>query len=194
LDVSTGPIYISRDVVFDESIFPFDKLHPNAGVRLWSEILLLPPSLIPPESLHNGVNNLGEPVTNFPHPVNTNCGSSTRVHVADFSRPDCISSPANADHVDSRPECIGSPGNTDPADSRPDCISSPTNTDPTDSRPDCISSPTNVDPADSRPDCIGSPASSTPTASALPIAGTGRGHMASASSSSQHPGAQRPHT
>jgi hypothetical protein len=58
--------------------FPFAKLHPNAGVRLRSEILLLPPSLIPLESLHNGVNNLGEPATNFPHPVNTNCGSSTR--------------------------------------------------------------------------------------------------------------------
>jgi hypothetical protein len=84
LDVSTGCIYISRDVAFDESIFPFAKLHPNPGVRLRSEILLLPPSSIPLESLHNGVNNLGEPVTNFPHPVNTNCGSSTRVQVADF--------------------------------------------------------------------------------------------------------------
>jgi hypothetical protein len=84
LDVSTGRIYISRDVAFDESIFPFAKLHPNPGVRLRSEILLLPPSSIPLESLHNGVNNLGEPVTNFPHPVNTNCGSSTHVQVADF--------------------------------------------------------------------------------------------------------------
>jgi hypothetical protein len=146
LDVSTGRIYISRDVVFDESVFPFTKLHPNAGVRLRSKILLLPPSLIPPESLHNGVNNLGEPTTNFPHHVNANCGSSTRVQVADFSRPDCIGSPAN------------------------------------------------VDPADSRPDCIGSPASSVPTASALPIAGTGRGHMAPASSSSQQPVVQRPRT
>jgi hypothetical protein len=178
LDVSTGHIYISRDVVFDESIFPFAKLHPNAGVRLQSEILLLPPSLIPPESLHNGVNNLGEPATNFPHPVNTNCGSSTRVQVADFSRPDCIGSPANGDPVDSRPDCIVSPANVDPVDSRPDVISSPANTDP----------------ADSRPDCIGSPASFVPTASALPIDGTSRGHMVPASSSSQQPAVQRPHT
>jgi peptidoglycan hydrolase-like protein with peptidoglycan-binding domain len=158
--------------------FPFAKLHPNAGVRLRSEILLLPPSLIPPESLHNGVNNLGEPVTNFPHPININYGSSTRVQVADFSRPDCIGSPVNADPVDFRPDCIGSPANANPVDSRPDCIDSPVN----------------VDPADSRPDCIGSPASSAPTTSALPIAGTGMGHMTHASSSSQQPAVQRPHT
>ncbi|XP_073351811.1 uncharacterized protein [Aegilops tauschii subsp. strangulata] len=29
LDVSTGRVYISRDVVFDESVFPFQSLHPN---------------------------------------------------------------------------------------------------------------------------------------------------------------------
>jgi hypothetical protein len=42
LDVSTGRIYVSRDVVFDEGIFPFSKLHPNAGAKLRSEILLSP--------------------------------------------------------------------------------------------------------------------------------------------------------
>ena len=34
LDVSTGRVYISRDVVFDETQFPFEKLHPNAGALL----------------------------------------------------------------------------------------------------------------------------------------------------------------
>ena len=34
LDVSTGRVYISRDVVFDETVFPFSTLHPNAGARL----------------------------------------------------------------------------------------------------------------------------------------------------------------
>lgn len=34
LDVSTGRVYISRDVVFDENIFPFSKLHDNANARL----------------------------------------------------------------------------------------------------------------------------------------------------------------
>lgn len=42
LDISTGCVYISRDVVFDESIFPFASLHDNAGARLQQEILLLP--------------------------------------------------------------------------------------------------------------------------------------------------------
>jgi hypothetical protein len=47
LYVSTGRVYISRDVVFDESV-PFSKLHPNAGAQLRSEISLLPSSLIDP--------------------------------------------------------------------------------------------------------------------------------------------------
>jgi hypothetical protein len=40
LDVSTGRVYVSRDVVFDENIFPFAKLHSDAGAKLRSEILL----------------------------------------------------------------------------------------------------------------------------------------------------------
>jgi histone deacetylase 1/2 len=43
LDVTTGHVYISRDVVFDENVFPFASLHPNAGKRLREETLLLPP-------------------------------------------------------------------------------------------------------------------------------------------------------
>jgi hypothetical protein len=42
LDVSTGHVYISHDVVFDETIFPFAELHPNASRRLKQDILLLP--------------------------------------------------------------------------------------------------------------------------------------------------------
>lgn len=45
LDVSTGRVYISRDVVFDETKFPFADLHPNAGALLRKEILLLPSHL-----------------------------------------------------------------------------------------------------------------------------------------------------
>jgi hypothetical protein len=45
LDISIGRVYISRDVVFDENVFPFVKLHPDVGNRLRQEILLLHPSL-----------------------------------------------------------------------------------------------------------------------------------------------------
>jgi hypothetical protein len=31
LDPSSDYIYISRDVIFDESLFPFAKLHDNVG-------------------------------------------------------------------------------------------------------------------------------------------------------------------
>jgi histone deacetylase 1/2 len=41
LDVSTGRVYISCDVVFDEKVFPFASLDPNAGTRHRTEILLL---------------------------------------------------------------------------------------------------------------------------------------------------------
>lgn len=46
LDVSTGRIYISRDVIFHETILPFAELHPNVGACLQSEILLLPSHLL----------------------------------------------------------------------------------------------------------------------------------------------------
>jgi hypothetical protein len=62
LDTRTGHIYISRDIVFDEDLFPFSKLHDNVGARLTSEILLLPPTLLPSNS--EVVNN-GVPVTDF---------------------------------------------------------------------------------------------------------------------------------
>lgn len=44
-DVSTRRIYISRDVIFNENIFPFSELHDNAGATLRSQIDLLPPHL-----------------------------------------------------------------------------------------------------------------------------------------------------
>jgi hypothetical protein len=53
LDVSQGRVYISRDVVFDENVFPFVSLHPNAIALLRKEILLLPSSSSSHESAHN---------------------------------------------------------------------------------------------------------------------------------------------
>ena len=42
LDISKGRIYISRDVIFDESVFPFASLHSTAGARYHSDVLLIP--------------------------------------------------------------------------------------------------------------------------------------------------------
>ena len=62
LDVSTGRVDISRDVVFDETKFPFADLHPNAGALLRKEILLLPPHLSGVDQ--GGNNGDDQPLTN----------------------------------------------------------------------------------------------------------------------------------
>jgi hypothetical protein len=62
LDVSTGCIYISRDVVFYEKVFPFSSLHPNAGALLKQEILLLPTST---PNLHEGAHTTND----YMHPI-----------------------------------------------------------------------------------------------------------------------------
>ena len=49
LEVSSGRVYISRDV--DENIFPFSELHSNAGVHLRCEIDLLHPTLLNPRGV-----------------------------------------------------------------------------------------------------------------------------------------------
>jgi hypothetical protein len=54
LDTSTGRVYISRDVVFDEQVFPFASLNPNAGKRLKDDILLLSDSLASTHKQHEG--------------------------------------------------------------------------------------------------------------------------------------------
>jgi hypothetical protein len=41
LDISTRQVYVSWDVVFVKSVFPFAQLHPNDGVRYTSGVLLL---------------------------------------------------------------------------------------------------------------------------------------------------------
>jgi len=48
LDPSEGRIYISRDVVFDETVFPFSQLHANAGAQLRTELQVLPQILLNP--------------------------------------------------------------------------------------------------------------------------------------------------
>jgi hypothetical protein len=50
LDPSIERVYISRDVVFDEQVFPFSQLHPNVGAQLRAEVDLLPDILKNPSS------------------------------------------------------------------------------------------------------------------------------------------------
>lgn len=69
LDISTGRVYISRDVVFDEQIYPFEKLHPNAGARLRAEINLLPAHLLPLLD-HGGVQMHDQPLIDDSNPAN----------------------------------------------------------------------------------------------------------------------------
>ena len=66
LDVASGRVYISRDVVFDESVFPFAKLHPNAGALLRKEILLLPETLQNPSVLAHGGQQCDDLTPNVP--------------------------------------------------------------------------------------------------------------------------------
>lgn len=46
LDPSTRRVEISRIVVFDETIFPFEHLHSNVATRLRKEILLILDNLL----------------------------------------------------------------------------------------------------------------------------------------------------
>jgi hypothetical protein len=57
LGVPTERVYISRDAIFDENVLPFANLHSNTRAHLRSEILLLPPTLIPHEFSSLGVHN-----------------------------------------------------------------------------------------------------------------------------------------
>jgi hypothetical protein len=64
--MSTGRVYISRDVVFDENVFTFASLRPNASTLLRKEILLLPSST---SVSHEGASNVANhvpivPITN----------------------------------------------------------------------------------------------------------------------------------
>jgi hypothetical protein len=58
LDIASGCAYVSRDAIFDESIFSFTQLHPTAGAHYIYDVLLLPDSIprastnLPPDNVH----------------------------------------------------------------------------------------------------------------------------------------------
>jgi hypothetical protein len=67
LDPDSGRVYISRDVTFDESLFPFQNLGPNAGRRFQEDINLLPSFLLNPLTTNTGASNLTDHATGFPN-------------------------------------------------------------------------------------------------------------------------------
>jgi hypothetical protein len=70
LNIAEGRVYISHDVVFDETVYPFQKLNPNVGTRLQGEILLLPTTS---QDHDSGVEIIDNSMTDMPiNPVATN--------------------------------------------------------------------------------------------------------------------------
>jgi hypothetical protein len=61
--------------VFDETVFPFAHLHPNAGAQLCAAIALLPPSLLPSSSTFGDATLLDQGSLDT---VSTNPSSSSR--------------------------------------------------------------------------------------------------------------------
>jgi hypothetical protein len=82
LKVANGRIYIPRDMVFDENIYPFSKLHSNAGAKLRAEIVLLSPSLLLFDLSVSNVNNIEEPLANCPNPGNQNSSMCSSVQIS----------------------------------------------------------------------------------------------------------------
>lgn len=77
LEINTGRVYISRDVVFDETVFPFAHLHPNTGAQLRSAISLLPESLLPMARDNNTADiSVASPSTNVESEVVDGSGAN----------------------------------------------------------------------------------------------------------------------
>jgi hypothetical protein len=62
LDISTGRIYISQDVIFDESIFPFASLHFTTDARYHSDVLLTPATTSDDNNFTNAANMITLPI------------------------------------------------------------------------------------------------------------------------------------
>jgi hypothetical protein len=82
-------VYVSQDVIFNENVFPFVNLHPNAGAHIRDQILLLPPNLLNPGVSDQGGEILVDHMTNPSNP-DTNTGEN--------SDPSCVQIPAGNRH------------------------------------------------------------------------------------------------
>ena len=107
LDIQSGRVYISRDVIFDEEVFPFSTLHPNAGARLRAEIALLASGLVPSleiEQLDDHVFDFTNQTTNGEHAACDNRGSSLSPSTEPEEDP--ASSPANTASASTIPAAV----------------------------------------------------------------------------------------
>jgi hypothetical protein len=78
LDVSTDRVYISRDVVFDENVYPCASLHPNTGARIHAEIILLPSHLRNSSDSLNGDEHIyDQSLGNSPLSDANQCGANS---------------------------------------------------------------------------------------------------------------------
>lgn len=85
LDVASGRVYISRDVIFDESVFPFMSLHPNAEARLRAEISLLPEHMENSSGLSTMEQLADQSLCDFPT-TNNACADPENLSAANFSQ------------------------------------------------------------------------------------------------------------
>jgi hypothetical protein len=87
LDISMGRVYISRDVVFDETMFPFAEIHPCTGACYIAYVLLLPTS--PRAHTDLPVNNSPTNIC-LPSPVQLPSLQPQRIQNATFAPEDCV--------------------------------------------------------------------------------------------------------
>jgi hypothetical protein len=188
LEVKSGRVYISRDVVFDETLFPFSKLHPNAGARLRSEVLLLPTS--PVNSSSSGGDNTSDlsndSPTNLPMEqpdVSVGHGGTSVQESAEnsmvFGRDFMLLARATSSPTIANPEADtpDAPGSGSGSDSAPTATASSASSNPASASPHAPSGAPASTPAGPPP-----PTSTCPTAGgAGPSAATGGTPAAGAS-------------
>jgi hypothetical protein len=85
-------VFISWDVVFEENIFPFQILHPNAGSRLHAEILILPEHSSSTTSDHGGMHNNDDhmPIVPITSPTQVEHGENSNTMQVEHGCPQSI--------------------------------------------------------------------------------------------------------
>jgi hypothetical protein len=159
LDPSTGRVYIFKDVVFDESVFPSASLNHHVGKRLQKDILLFPTHTSSTRDAHLD--------DYMPLPVIPNV---TNVHDSDISHTAIqVDAHQNTEHDNPEPS----------SGSKTDASSATSEEDPTDSdsAPESAGADPEVDPTGSpmplapatSPDPMSPTRSPTPSSAMSPV-------------------------